>query len=165
MNLTLGQGNLRTDKIIRNFLCTISIHENHRCIVRNGEKSFWYNSFLSIYRSKCYVHCLGIVVNNLKGHMHNTLFTIALVKFMVLFTKLESLLVHVVLTYGEYFMREPSHTYNNSKSVEIFSWKLKEIFTKYYCIDIRVVFTSFKVKHLVFTEVLYFRAFVSQCSL
>ena len=29
----------------------------------------------------------------------------------------------------------------------IFSWKLKELFKKYYCIDIRIVFTSFKVKN------------------
>ena len=29
----------------------------------------------------------------------------------------------------------------------IFSWKLKELLKKYYCIDIRVVFTSFKVKN------------------
>ena len=29
----------------------------------------------------------------------------------------------------------------------IFSRKLKELFKKYYCIDIRVVFTSFKVKN------------------
>ena len=29
----------------------------------------------------------------------------------------------------------------------IFSRKLKELFTKYYCIDIRIVFTSFKVKN------------------
>ena len=29
----------------------------------------------------------------------------------------------------------------------IFSWKLKELLKKYYCIDIRIVFTSFKVKN------------------
>ena len=29
----------------------------------------------------------------------------------------------------------------------IFSRKLKELFKKYYCIDIRIVFTSFKVKN------------------
>ena len=29
----------------------------------------------------------------------------------------------------------------------IFSWKLKELFKKYYCIGVRVALTSFKVKH------------------
>ena len=46
-----------------------------------------------------------------------------------------------------------------------FSRKHKELLKKYYCIDIRIVFTSFKVKKLFFTEMPYSPAFVGQCSL
>ena len=46
----------------------------------------------------------------------------------------------------------------------IFSQKLKELLKK-YCIAIRIVFTSFKVKKKKITEMLYSPAFVGQCSL
>ena len=47
----------------------------------------------------------------------------------------------------------------------IFSKKIKELFKKYYGIDIRVVFTSFKVKKLFFSKMLYSLTIVGQCGL
>ena len=44
----------------------------------------------------------------------------------------------------------------------ISSQKLKESSKTYYCIDIRVVFTSFKLKNIFLTEVPYSLAFVGQ---
>ena len=47
----------------------------------------------------------------------------------------------------------------------IFSQKLKELFKKYYCIDISVCFHIFQSENLLFTEVPYSLALAGKCSL
>ena len=45
----------------------------------------------------------------------------------------------------------------------IFGRKLKRLLKDYYCIDVKVVFSSFKVKNLFFPEVPYPYALDGQC--